>query len=132
MNFFLDVELLESATSHGARYTRYADDITFSFDVDDRENLHGLIEDAGRRIYQYGYVVHRRRKMKIRRQHQRQEVTGLVVNERPRLSRTRRRWLRAVEHRRGQGLSATITREQIAGWKAFQQMVDRPDVVDRS
>ncbi len=132
VNFFLDVELLESATSHGARYTRYADDITFSFDVDDRENLHGLIEEAGCKIHRYGYVVHRRRKMKICRQHQRQEVTGLVVNERPRLSRKRRRWLRAVEHRRRSGLSATITREQIAGWKAFQKMVDRSDGVGGS
>jgi RNA-directed DNA polymerase len=65
-----------------------------------------------------------RSKLRVMRQHNRQIVTGLVVNEKVQLPRKTRRWLRAVEHRMKNGQKATLTREQLAGWKAYQQSIN--------
>jgi RNA-directed DNA polymerase len=70
-----------------------------------------------------GYRLHGRKKLNVRRRHQQQRVTGLVVNERVNLPRPTRRWLRAVEHRIRTGKPATLTPEQLAGWRALQQMI---------
>jgi hypothetical protein len=51
-------------------------------------------------------------------------VTGLVVNERVALPRQRRRWLRAVEHHLYSGREATLSRDQLTGWQAFESMVN--------
>lgn len=64
-------------------------------------------------------------KLRIRRRHEQQRVTGLVVNDGVRLPRRTRRWLRAVEHRLASGRPATLTPEQLAGWNALRHMVDR-------
>ena len=72
-----------------------------------------------------GYKLHLHKKVRIRRRsHQRQVVTGLVVNERVALPRTTRRWLRAVEHRAAAGGRPTLTDQQLAGWRALQHMVE--------
>ena len=88
-----------------------------------------------------GYQVHRRKKLSIRRRHQRQVVTGLVVNARVNLPRPVRRWLRAVEHRSrvseraAQGFQETLgvrcVKEptlmptQLQGWRALRSMLER-------
>ena len=76
-----------------------------------------------------GYQVHKRRKRHVRRAHQRQIVTGLVVNERPRLPRYKRRWLRAVEHRMKTTGQATLTPAQLAGWHSLQSMIEKQPAV---
>src|SRR5262249_47463637 len=106
-----------------ATYTRYADDLTFSFDADDPQGIHELIWQVQRIVEQEGYKLHLGKKLKIRRRHQRQLVTGLVVNERVDLPRATRRWLRAVEHRLARGGPATLTPAQLAGWRGLQQMI---------
>jgi retron-type reverse transcriptase len=107
-----------------ATYTRYADDLTFSFDSDDPKRIHDLIWRVRRIVEQEGYTLHLRKKLSIRRRHQRQVVTGLVVNERVNLPRATRRWLRAVEHRLARGEVATLTPAQFAGWRALRHMND--------
>jgi len=72
-----------------------------------------------------GYMLHVRRKLHIRRRHDRQLVTGLVVNEGARLPRQRHRWLRAVEHRVASGREATLTHQQLTGWRSLAAMVAR-------
>jgi hypothetical protein len=67
--------------------------------------------------------MHRRRKLHIRRHHQQQLVTGLVVNERVNLPRRRRRQLRAVLHRLKTGQAATMSPSQLQGWESFASMV---------
>jgi hypothetical protein len=106
----------------GANYSRYADDITLSFAVDDRKRIQYLIRFARRAAGDKGYRV-RRKKLHIRRRHQQQRVTGLVVNARVQLPRATRRWLRAVEHHLRTGRQATLTPAQLAGWRALQQMI---------
>ena len=89
-----------------------------------------LVNAAGFIVEDEGYRLHRRKKLVIARSHQRQVVTGLVVNDRLNLPRRTRRLLRAVEHRKATGRAATMTDERLAGWRALRRMVeaqrDRP------
>jgi uncharacterized protein (TIGR03067 family) len=123
VNFRLDRRIAAMANKLGARYTRYADDITLSFAEDDRLTIRYLIRFVRKVVNEEGYQVHGRKKLQIRRQHQQQRVTGLVVNAGVRLPRRTRRWLRAVEHHLRVGRPATLTTQQLAGWQALRQMI---------
>jgi hypothetical protein len=125
VNRRLDERLTAFATKVGARYTRYADDLTFSFDHDDAAAVHSTIRMTKSALADDGYVLHERRKLHVRRQHERQLVGGLVVNVRPRLTRDRRRWLRAVEHHSATGRPVSLSPAALGGWRAYQSMVDR-------
>ena len=72
----LDKRLGNLANSIGANYTRYADDITFSGKTN-IQKYEALIQKI---IWQEGYCINEN---KFRRQfyYQRQEVTGLIVND---------------------------------------------------
>jgi hypothetical protein len=108
-----------------ATYTRYADDLTFSFAADDAAAVRAVIFTTSKVVRANGYVLHKRRKLRIWRASRRQTVTGLVVNRAVNLPRERRRWLRAVEHRLATGGQATLTPAQLKGWRALQSMVQR-------
>ncbi|MEM6959141.1 MAG: reverse transcriptase domain-containing protein [Myxococcota bacterium] len=123
VNFSLDATIAREALYCGATYTRYADDITLSLPYDRSATPRGLIQRVERIAKRHGYTVHRTKKRHVLRPHQRQEVTGLVVNDGPRLPRKTRRWLRAVEHRIRTGGAATLTAEQLAGWRAYESHV---------
>lgn len=70
-----------------------------------------------------GYELHQKKKLWIMRRHDRQLVTGLVVNDGPRLPREARRRLRAVRHHLAVGRPATLTAAQLAGWDSLQKLV---------
>jgi RNA-directed DNA polymerase len=108
-----------------ATYTRYADDLTFSFTDDDPKAIRNLIIRVKRLVAGEGYQLHLQKKLRIRRRHQRQLVTGLAVNERVNLPRAKRRWLRAVEHHLASGRQATLRPAQVAGWRALMSMIAR-------
>ncbi|MEM9413681.1 MAG: reverse transcriptase family protein [Planctomycetota bacterium] len=130
VNYLLDVRLFKIAERYDAVYTRYADDITISSSMKFLY-VHELIRDILLVVRSSGYEPHIKKKFDVRRQHQCQEVTGLVVNERANLSRKKRRWLRAVEHRfkTPAGPRPTITKEQFEGWRALVKSInaDRPN-----
>ena len=130
VNVQLDARLAGLARALGATYTRYADDLTFSFEVDDTAEIHDVIRASKRFLAREGYRLHEGRKLRIRRRHERQLVTGLVVNQRAALPRARRRWLRAVEHHVRVGRPATLTEDQLRGWRAFELMVEAPVTED--
>jgi RNA-directed DNA polymerase len=123
VNYRLDNRLQKLADVTKATYTRYADDLTFSFAADDRERIATTINCVKAVVEAEGYQLHMKRKLHVRRRHQRQVVTGLVVNAGVRLPRETRRWLRAVEHRAAKGGNVTLTPEQLHGWRALQKMV---------
>jgi len=125
VNHRLDARLDALAKSRGAVYTRYADDITFSFDQDDSQRITKVKHLAGMIIRDEGYSIHTRKKVSIRRKHQCQLVTGLVVNSRVNLPRYTRRRLRAVEHHAATNRPSTLTPAQLAGWRSFASMVDK-------
>ncbi|OHB82318.1 MAG: hypothetical protein A2V98_10170 [Planctomycetes bacterium RBG_16_64_12] len=161
VNYRLDARLAGMAARLGGVYTRYADDLTISLPDEEQEKdwtirsgpppLFGLetnrdkirfLQAFVRRVVEEeGYRLHRRKKLSVRRRHHRQEVTGLVVNDRVNLPRSTRRWLRAVAHRarlarqEGPGPSRppsgglpkrpTLTPAQLQGWQALESMIAR-------
>ena len=124
VNFRLDARLAALARRHGASYTRYADDMTFSFASDDHETYVNVIQTTKKALRDEGYRLHTDRKLRVLRPHMRQTVAGLVVNERVGLPRATRRWLRAVEHRASAGLETTLTPTQLQGWRALRHMIE--------
>ncbi len=94
-------EVLQAAALRlDCRYTRYADDLTFSGD-------HGAVRLLGvaeRTLSQIGLVLDSK-KTNIYRPGRRQIVTGLVVNERVSVPRRLRRRIRAAVHAVEQGRS---------------------------
>ncbi|MBN1422601.1 MAG: RNA-directed DNA polymerase [Planctomycetes bacterium] len=125
VNRGLDARLEGLALRYGASYTRYADDITFSFGVDRPGQAGAVIWAAKRILEDEGYRLHVRKKLRIRRARQQQLVTGIVVNEKPNLPRRTRRLLRAVAHRRRTGGRPTMTAAAQAGWEALLAMVEK-------
>ena len=95
----LDLRLAGLARQHGWTYTRYADDLTFSTTSPKQfmppEELLWVIE----RIVTDERFELAKNKTHIMPNHQRQTVTGLVVNQRLALPKPRRRILRAMLHR---------------------------------
>jgi RNA-directed DNA polymerase len=123
VNRKLDEELSGRITRIHGRYTRYADDVTISFPEDwigQPERTRAIVDSAFRRR---GYRLHGIRKTRVRRRHQRQLVTGLVVNRKVALPREIRRLLRSARHRVATGRTATLTPEQLRGWAALESMV---------
>lgn len=93
----LDGTLQELAKKHNATYTRYADDLTFSFTRKQRESLPKEIVDLSGAIPVVGskfldaigdndFNVNLS-KVRLRSRHARMEVTGLTVNEFPNVTR---------------------------------------------
>ncbi|MGB1126463.1 MAG: reverse transcriptase family protein [Phycisphaeraceae bacterium] len=125
INHVLDSQIERYVLKHRGTYTRYADDITISYPEDWSKYVRGTVQQVRRVCRRHGYTVHTRKKLRIVRQHQQQRVTGLVVNDKVNLPREKRRWLRAVEHRLQTTGRASLTKEQLAGWKAYQQMIEQ-------
>jgi RNA-directed DNA polymerase len=123
LNHRLDARLAGLARRFDAAYTRYADDMTFSFATDDRNAIGAVLGMTKYIAQEEGYRLHMRKKLRIRRRSSCQLVTGLVVNESVRLPRRTRRWLRAVEHRAATGGQPTLSPEQLAGWRSLLSMI---------
>lgn len=124
INYKLDARIAGYCATQGATYSRYADDIAIGFPSDFPAGIRSAATTVRTIIRDCGYRPNGR-KQKILRRHQQQKVTGLVVNDRVNVPRHIRRRLRAVEHRLNTGQRATMTREQLNGWKALLEMVEQ-------
>jgi retron-type reverse transcriptase len=124
VNFMMDSTIARFVAGRKGIYTRYADDITISFPKDYPRRIRGAIQKVRYIVKRFGYEIHLRGKLQILRGHQQHRVTGLVVNQHVQLPRKTRRWLRAVEHRMKTKDSATLTPQQLAGWRALQTMIE--------
>jgi retron-type reverse transcriptase len=123
VNFGLDRDLTAYIERRHGRYTRYADDVTISFPEDWRGEPERTRATVRHAVSRRGYRLHGKEKTSIRRRHQRQVVTGLVVNRAVSVPRRTRRLLRAARHRAATGGTPTLTPEQLEGWAAFESMV---------
>lgn len=125
----LDQRLTGLATKLGWRYTRYADDLTFSLPVGHAgpPRLGGLMGGVARIVEAEGFVIHPDKTV-ISRAGSRQKVTGLVVNGElgPRVPRKLRRQLRAALHNRRQGFEPREGESDatLIGQAAFVYMTD--------
>ena len=93
--FRLDLRLTAAATTIGARYTRYADDLAFSWDDDASPGLSGFIGLVEQITRDESYSV-RRSKTRVMRRSHRQVLAGTVVNDRVHVSRRVRKQLEAI------------------------------------
>jgi RNA-directed DNA polymerase len=82
----LDQRIAGFSRKHKIRYTRYADDITFSGDFDEGY----VIKFIKTVLNSEGFTINES-KTRVRKRNQRQEVTGIVVNEKMQASRRYRR-----------------------------------------
>lgn len=125
VNFGMDAALARAAEKRGARYSRYADDLAFSFASDDAGEVRALIGTVQWILWKNGYRVNGKKRIRILRRHQRQIVTGLVINDGVHLPREKRRKLRAIEHWLRMGEKSSMTQKQVEGWRALEAMVER-------
>jgi retron-type reverse transcriptase len=94
----LDARLQGAAHSLGFRYTRYADDLSFSGDRESVRNLKKLQWRITAIVTEEGFQLHPE-KSRVMRDSTQQEVTGIVVNEKPSIDRKTLRRFRALLHR---------------------------------
>ncbi|HQR96476.1 MAG TPA: reverse transcriptase domain-containing protein [Thiotrichales bacterium] len=102
----LDQQLSDFARQHHLSYTRYADDISFSSNHSIPAGL--LSKDPETSAWKLGATITNmvkdcgfginHRKTRLQTRHQRQEVTGLIVNEQLNVDRRYVRNLRAMIH----------------------------------
>lgn len=93
--YFLDRRLAGLARKFRATYTRYADDLTFSGDAKFLSGLRNFIPLVHGVIRRERFSLHWK-KTRVHRSNQHQRVTGVVVNEKPNLSRTEFDRLKAI------------------------------------
>jgi retron-type reverse transcriptase len=120
-----DKAMTSAARKIGAKYTRYADDLTFS----GGEDCIKLIPFAKKLLKEKGYKLNER-KINIFRPGRRQVVTGLTVNKKVNVSRAVRKKLRAALHARELGKTPKWSGypsndQQLAGLCSFVRSINR-------
>lgn len=95
--FTLDARLAGYAAAIGARYSRYADDLTVSGSAELRSCARRCVGAVTSIAAEEGFVVHSR-KTRVQPRSGRQQVTGIVVNSRLGLPRAEFDRLRAILH----------------------------------
>lgn len=103
---YLDTLLLRLAAKHRLRYTRYADDITFSLKKGDfpvpvavyQEGKLVIGKSLEKILKQAGFSVNHK-KSRLQSKRSRQTVTGLVTNSRVNVNSDFRKTVRAMVHR---------------------------------
>lgn len=90
---YFDEKISSYCISHGIRYTRYADDLTFSGDFDIAAVLH-LVDQELR----YLNLKRNPQKLKVMHSYNSQRTTGIVINEKQQLPREYRMKIRQEVH----------------------------------
>jgi RNA-directed DNA polymerase len=91
----LDKRLAGFARKHQLNYTRYADDLTLSAPAGVTAHVGAMLAVLNKVAKQEGFTLHPE-KVSVKRRAQRQEVTGIVVNERLAIDRRTLRRFRAL------------------------------------
>ena len=124
----MDKRLAGLAEKNGCTYSRYADDISFSTNTDG-VSAQQLIWRMKRILQDEGFVVHPG-KINVMRKGSRQEVTGVVVNEKMGIPRDKLRKFRALLHQIeksgpvGKSWGPGHLAASVTGYVNFIRMVD--------
>jgi hypothetical protein len=125
----LDHRLSQLAAKYDAVYTRYADDLTFSFQTKPEIRIGRFLWWVDAICQQEGFVERADKRRILRAKHQ-QRVTGLVVNAGVRVPRADRRRFRAILHNCKKHGVASQARDHadfeayLEGYAAYVNMVD--------
>lgn len=112
-------ELVAWAEKEGLTLTVYADDVAFSFNIPSESSqsetayVKRLVREAKNIIESHHFKVHTKGKLKVMHKAFRQEVCGIVVNEKMSLKREQRRLLRSMVHHQVNGLPVVSGRETL-------------------
>jgi RNA-directed DNA polymerase len=118
----IDTEILLQCRSSSLKYTRYADDLTFSSSKPVRRDFLNAITKA---LKTHGFEVNAK-KVRFARPGQAKYVTGFVVNESVHPSREVRKRLRAMFHNASKNPDACRDKlNNLAGWASFVKVYDR-------
>lgn len=93
----LDKKLLELAKAYNVKYTRYADDMTFSSDHNVYQENSEFLQKLFTIIQGENFKINPK-KTRLQKRGYKQEVTGLIVNEKINVSRSYIKNLRALIH----------------------------------
>jgi retron-type reverse transcriptase len=119
----LDRRLSGFAKKHNLNFTRYADDLSFSGEMD-RAQAGKFRSVVSRIVSEEGFVINTE-KTRLMGQGNRQTVTGVVVNRTLGLSRQERRRLRAMVHQLHQKADAPAEHHaQLQGKIAYLAMLN--------
>lgn len=127
----LDRRITSMAMRAGLRYSRYADDLTFSYPTKNKKSpeISRLIGGIKRILGDEGFRVNTK-KTHVVRQGATQEVTGLIVNGQgmPRVNRQLKRQMRAAIHnlKQGKTLPEGESIQRLRGYASYIAMTDRP------
>lgn len=127
VNYRMDLRLNALAKKYQCDYSRYADDMTFSMDYDDRKTICKIKKKVKYILKLNGYRLNHK-KTRVFRSFQKQLVTGLVVNNKVSVPRSTKRLIRSIEHRykmRDHARKPTMTKTQLEGLKSFVAMVEK-------
>jgi RNA-directed DNA polymerase len=125
----LDRRLSQLAAKYGATYTRYADDLTFSFAKQPDVALGRFLWWVDGICQQEGFVERTDKRRILRNKHQ-QRVTGIVVNAGVHVPREDRKRFRAILHNCKKHGVASQARGRddfaayLAGYAAYVHMVE--------
>lgn len=85
----LDYKISNYTSQKNIRYTRYADDMTFSGNF----NPHFLVNDISKIVFGEGFSINSK-KTRVAKRNARQEVTGIIVNSHMQISKEKRKKIR--------------------------------------
>ncbi|WP_445287600.1 reverse transcriptase domain-containing protein [Variovorax atrisoli] len=126
----LDARLAASAAKLGFRYTRYADDLTFSAGPEHSRDTAKLLWRVKQIVASEGLTLHPD-KQQVMRRHRQQHVTGIVVNDKLSVDRDTLRRFRAVLHqaeRHGpQGLQWNGNSDVIGALRGYANFIAMAD-----
>jgi RNA-directed DNA polymerase len=126
----LDLDLKSFSTKYKLNYSRYADDITFS---GYRKIYNGdFFSELGKIIGKKNHFRIKKSKTRIQNRNQRQEVTGVVVNEKLNVNRKYVRELRSMIHYYKMGKAEEKSIFIISGKLEFLKMIKGKDKVYRN
>jgi len=91
----MDFRLDGIAKKYGFNYSRYVDDLTFSGDKEQLKNIPAILKYSRKIVEDENFVLHPD-KLRIMKPHQRQEVTGVIVNEKPNVNKKSLKRFRAL------------------------------------
>lgn len=120
VNFEMDRQLSQLVLRYGGRYTRYCDDMVFSWHGNDRPPAD--IENTVRTIiHNYGYDLHPRKGWRVYTDRDEPEITGAVLNRRGTVSIPKHMEQLMRELRKS---ADPADLERLNGYEGYRQMVE--------
>lgn len=128
-NQLLDARLEGMARKNKGQYTRYSDDLTFSFS---NPYIHrrGILEKIHQILASEGYEIQEKKRIRVQRSHQCQTTTGLVVNDKVNLPKKVRKRIRAMRHHLSKGTLSEKDIQRLAGYESLLRMVDKINITN--